>query len=334
MISSLGFVPNSEARTALSPFVPDAAIKEKLDYLQIPLVDISTREAGEEEESDEAIEATDSILYYTSNTEQDSIVGFNVYNAEDNFLHHDVYVFSTILDSTHVRDGLVAVATYESDVMVYDAFTRFPILPQALLSGHSGCVTGIAQHGGRLASSGDDGRVIEWDLEKLVYKEDLNRLFINRGEVPGAPLGSPTKDYFAIERFDFDGSTVAAGAQDVLNINGNTIALDASLERIRIHGGLVYVVDDAGQVLVYDPRCLSTAVRTVDAHSDDLFDIAFHEGKIATCAMDGSIKVWDGQFNELHSVKRDAPVFCVAFDKDGRLFAGDDEDAVAEIEFK
>lgn len=330
MISSLDFVPNGGRRKALEPFVADEFVKDRLAYLQIPMVDELQRDAGEEAESDETIESDDAILFATPNTEECSTLSFHVYGAEEApFVHHDLFVFSTILDGAHIRDGLVALATFESDLFVYDAFVHFPVLPQALLIGHSSVVTGVAQHDGRLASCSEDGRVLEWDLEKLVCREDLTARF------PCVPTaladGEGVATNPAIERFDFDAQNLAFGALTYLNINGNSVALDAEIERITIHDGLVHVLDAAGQILVFDPRNTNGPCRTIKAHKESVFSLVWHGDIAATSSVDGTIKIWDKDFQETHCFDKKQPIYVLNFDQNGRLFSGNEENEVAEV---
>ncbi|KAI5170259.1 hypothetical protein PAEPH01_1282 [Pancytospora epiphaga] len=327
MISSVGFIPNNERRTSLKKFKPDQEIKNKLEYLQIPLVDDCLKEDDVDSESDETIEADDSIIFSTPNTEEISTLSFHVYNKEEFFLHHDLIVFSAILDSTYIGNGLVALATCEPHVLIYDAFTRFPILPQQLLCGHTSMVTGIKQRDGRLLTCSEDGRIIEWDLEKMCPKEDLNELKV--------AVGSNCGNNNGIERFDFEGSNIAFGNETYLKINREILPMAAGIEKIRFNNEKAYILDASGAVTVYDPRDLSRPYQTQKLHSDSIFDISFYGKQIATGSMDGTVKIWeDGDYlAETHSFEKGYPIYSLAFDENGRLFcgSGQDSEALSEI---
>lgn len=320
MISSLGFLPNNTETKTLKKFVVDEEIKKRLSYLQIPLVDgLNDSGSTDNAEEDEAIEENDSIIYSTPNSEDISTLAFHIYNEEDLFVHHDVFVFSTILDSTHIGSGMVALATFEPDIFVYDAFTNFPILPQKLLSGHTGAVTGIKLLGNVLKSCSEDKSIIEWDLDLLKPKDIL-------------------ECDFAIERFDFDGSNIAFGAETYLNINNESLFLQGNLEKIRFNGDNVYVLDDAGNIVIYDIRNLKSVLFTKKIHEGGATDIAFYAGKIATCSMDSTVKIWSNfnandsdDENLMASFTKNSPVCCLDFDSKGRLFCGDETDIISEI---
>lgn len=311
MISALGLVPNDQQRKSLCRFAPDERIKERLSYLQIPIVDAE----NEEEEPEETIEASDSLLFATPNTEEISALAFYVYSPEECYIHHDTFVFSTILDASYIGNGLVALGTFEPDVFVYDAFTRFPLLPQQLLCGHTAPVTGVVAHSGRLLSSSEDGSIIEWDVSC------------------GSSVRSVVTKAGPIERFDFADGITAFGADNTIVVNTSAFTLEAPVERIRCFEDCVYVSDSSGTVSVFDPRNLKEPVHTQSLHTKAVLDIAFVKGCIATASGDSTVKIWkkEGSFVETGSFAKEIPVCCLCPDPSGRLFCGDENDTVSEI---
>lgn len=315
MISSIGFIQNNTEREKLSKFIPDKKIRERLEYLEIPVVE---KESQEDEnfsaDSDEKILATDSIVFGTPNTESISTLAFYVYNEDTMFCHHDLYVFSTIFSSTHIGNGLVALATFEPDVFVYDAFTNFPILPQRLLIGHEKAVTGIKQDNGRLMTSSEDKTIIEWDLEKLDVKNKCSY------DIP-------------IDRFDFEENNLVFAVNDYLNINNESISISGIVENVKINKGNVYVLDSDGNAIIYDMRNLSAPVFQKKIHDDAAIDIAFNSSRIVTCSMDHTVKVWSNplEWNLNASYEKKSIVYSLGFDHNGRLFAGDDNDEITSL---
>lgn len=339
MISSLGFIPNTAGKQTLSQFTPDEDIKQRLSYLQIPIIDPTEKEEASGE-SEDAIEPTDSLLFCTPNSEDISTLAVYVYNDEDLFVHHDLFVFSTILDSVHIGNGLLALATFEPDIFIYDAFTHFPILPQRLLGGHTGPVTGLACAEGRLMSCGDDGRVIEWDLNRLCVAGSTE---MGAGGAKPSILASTdvavadTNYDVAIERFDFSGSNIAFGASTFLRINNENMFVQGDVERIKIRESNVYVLDSLGNIVVYDTRNLQSVLYTKKIHQDSAMSIAFSaDGRIATASMDKTVKAWKeeaGELAETACFSKSAAVYSLGFDSAGRLFCGDENDLISEIVF-
>jgi len=311
MISALGFIPNETQRRSLGRFVSDEKIRERLEYLQIPLVSPE----DDEEEEEEAVEAGDSLLFATPNTEEMSALAFYVYNSEERYIHHDTFVFSTILDAAHVGNGLVALGTFEPDIFVYDAFIKFPLLPQKLLCGHTAPVTGIALHEGRLLSCSDDGSIIEWDVLRSTSIRSV------------VEMAGP------IEKFDFTSNITAFGADNAVTINSSHFALESPIERVRCFGDKVYVLESSGSVSAFDSRSLNRPVYTQSLHPDAVLDIAFVNGRIATASSDSTVKVWKEEAGlvETGSFMKKSPVCRLGLGPDGRLFCGDENDIVSEI---
>lgn len=312
MISSIGFIQNNIDRQKLTKFIPDKKIKERLEYLDIPVVETeSNDDRSLSTESDEKILASDSIVFGTPNTETISTLAFYVYNEDSIFCHHDLYVFSTIFDSSHIGNGLVALATFEPDVFVYDAFTNFPILPQKLLIGHEKSVTGIKNENGRLMTSSEDKTIIEWDLEKLDIKNRCSY------DIP-------------IDRFDFEENNLAFAVNDYLNINNESISVSGIIENIKINKKHVYVLSSDGNAIIYDMRNLSGPLFQKKIHEDAAIDIAFSNDRIVTCSMDHTVKVWSNplEWNLIASYEKKSAVYSLGFDHNGRLFVGDDNDEI------
>ena len=317
MITALGFVENKGGCSKLKKFVPDPEIKKTLEYLSIPLVDeVTEPHDTENEESEfEEISPEDKIVWATPNTEIASSLVFHLYDHGTLSAHHDTFVFSVILDAATVNENFVATATYEPHIFLYDAFTAFPILPQQLLRGHMGPVTGVMCHDGRLMSCSEDRMIIEWDLERGVPKETTDS---------GMPL----------ERFDFSGSSLIYGATTSVVINNESFFITADVERVKLRGNMAYVLDAAGGVTLYDTRNLSSVVLYKKLHDDGVMDIDFYGDSIATCSVDKTVRTWDGQFQETGRFSKSCPVLRILYGDQGELFCGDEHDSVSTIVFE
>jgi len=316
MISSVGLIHSIAPRRKLDKFIPDREIGQKLKYMNIPLVmgDSGTAEDGSDIEDCHEILEGDRLLFATVNTEEMSSLSFYVYNTEDLFLHHDVYVFSTILDSALVSDRMVALATCEPDILVYDAYTTFPILPQRLFTGHTDMVTGVKIHNGRFLSSSDDRSVIEWDLATGGIKMQ--------------------RDHgFPIEKFDFNELHICVGGKNDVKINEDNIVLDAELENIKFIGeNEVCILDTVGKVHVYDVRRTDKPVCTVQGHEGSAVAVDVYNDRLVTGGFDRKVKVWNRigmGLEETHDKK--SPVLAVSVDTDGRIFCGEENDSISYI---
>lgn len=314
MISSIGFIPNDKEISKLSKFVPDENIKNRLSYLNIPIITQNQDfQSNSSDKEDEKILKTDKVLFCTPNTEDISSIAFQVYNKEEIFVHHDLFVFSTILSSAYVGNGLVALGTFEPDIFLYDAFTEFPILPQKLLIGHSEAVTSVKFHDNRLLSCSEDKSIMEWDL---IAQESISK-----------------KSYdVKIEKFDFNGKHLAFGSNTYLNINNKSFALDQEVEQIKMKNNNVYVVDGSGKLYVYDVRNLVSPLINKSIHRSAAMDVTLYKNLIATCSYDGEVKIFRDDA-EIFTTNMESAAYCLEFDSEGSLFCGTDHDLVLKVEY-
>lgn len=324
MISSIGFIPNKSDILELNEFIPNEDVKKQLDYLQIPIFPKESEDqiemAGERFPE---VKSTDKILFCTSNTEEMSSVAFYGYDDTEMYLHHDFVVFSTILDSCYIKDTLVAVATFEPDIMVYDFMIDFPILPQYLLTGHTEMVTGIKNKFERLMSCSEDKTIIEWDINELRLRNQ--------------------KSYdIAIERFDYEGNNLVFGAKDYLNINNESISLQYELEQLKIKDNFVYVSDCEGNMNIYDVRSPNNVMINQKLHESALVDFSLAKDWIVTAATDSLVKLWKIEDSKLvckNEIPSDQNPSVSSLGFNGfcdfnEVFAGDENDAVFPIKLE
>lgn len=324
MINTIGFLPNSIEIKQLNEFVPNEEVKKHLEYLQIPVLPREDAESSEKSSEEKpAIKSTDSILFCTANTEEISTVAFYGYDDTEMFLHHDLFVFSTIIDSCFIKDTLVGVATFEPDIMVYDSMVDFPVLPQHLLVGHTGSVTGIKNKFEKLMSCSEDKTIIEWDTSEMRLKSQ--------------------KNYdVSIEKFDFEGNNMVLGSQKYLNINNENISLEYDLEQLRVKDNFVFVSDCEGYIQVYDIRMPGKSMILQKLHSSALVDFCLAKDWIVTTSQDCTIKLWKIKESTLNcksevSVNPGSLVISLAyneFDCLDEVFAGDENDNVFPIKLE
>lgn len=313
MISSISFMPNSSDIKELRKFVPDEQVKERLAYLQIPILDPES-----EEEERPAIKATDHILFCTPNTEEISNLAFYGYDDNEIFFHHDLFVFSTIVDSTYLGNSMVALATFEPDIFVYDFLTGLPVLPQKLLCDHESAVTGIKNKEDRVVSCSEDKTIIEWDIVRMCRK-------------------SRSRYNVAIDRFDFHGSSLVFGSGTYLNINDENVPLDFHMEQLRMEGTCVYVSDCEGNMVVYDTRGIGNntkALLTKRAHVKAVVDFCIVDDWIATTSLDGFVKLWDRNMDLKNELEQSSAVYALAHNShsgENEIFAGNEENFVFPI---
>lgn len=321
MINTIGFLPNCSEVGELTRFVPDEAVKSQLEYLQIPIITPDpTDEEAAEPEPRQPIKCTDSIVFCTSNTEEMSSVAFYGYDETEMFFHHDLFVFSTILDSCHVSSTHVAVATFEPSIMVYDFMVEFPVLPQHLLVGHTGAVTGIKNKFEKLMSCSEDKTIVEWDQNEMRLRTQKNY------ELP-------------IERFDFEGNSLVLGANTYLNINNENIPLDYKIEQLQLRDNFVYVSDEEGRLLVYDVRMPAKALIEQKVHDQAVIDFCLAKDWIVTTALDKTVKMWKIEDSLLRcksdiAVEQGAAVLSLGFNPFNsfdEVFAGDEKDGLYPI---
>lgn len=327
MISALGFIGSPATERALDRFVPDRQVEEALAYLRIPVVETGSADDGEtgdaSDDEFDPIGPDDRIIWSTPNNEEITGLSFHVYGSGPIFTHHDTFVFSTIMDGATLPGGRVALGTFEPYIFIYDAFVSFPVLPQALLTGHSGPVTGVVyeeagqgQPTGRLLSSGEDRLVIEWDMEKMVSRARV--------------------DYeFPVECFDASGGWIVCGNGTYMRLSSEeSVSLADPLERVRMDGarGRVYGLDCAGMMSVYDVREMRSPLVRKRVHEGSALDVVVCGDEVATCGMDGTVKVWSGENYEEKAVFKKEGVVCrLAYDGTGRLFCGGQDDVVSEL---
>lgn len=323
MINTIGFLQNNTELKELKEFTPDENIKKHLDYLQIPIIpksDFKDDDVCSEDEERPILQSTDNILFCTPNTEEISNVAFYGYDDTTIFFHHDLLVFSTIIDSCSIENDsrYVAVATFEPDVMIYDFSINLPLLPQALLIGHTGPVTGIKNKYGKLVTSSEDKTIITWDSNKLQIKEQ-------------------TKCDVVIERFDFENKSFVFGANTYLNINNENIPLDYAMEQLRIKEDMVYVTDSEGNISIFDVRKPAKALFTQKIHDGAVVDMCLAKDWTVTTSLDKKIKLWKLENNEFvckSVLEQEHTVFALGYnDKDDfeEVFAGNEDDFVFPI---
>jgi len=321
MISSIGFIPNTSDIKELKAFVPDETIQKKLSYLQIPILnpeepaDSDIVDEGNNAEDKNYIKETDSIVFSTPNTEEMSYCSIYGYDEEEMFFHHDFFVFSTILDSTYLGNNLIALATFEPDVLVYDFLTKFPVLPQHLLCGHESFVTSIKNKENKIVSSSDDKSIIEWDLNTFGIKSQ------NFYDV-------------SIERFDFEGKSLAFAQKNYLCINNENFSLDYDIEQLKIRGDKVYATDAQGYVSIYDMRNLEKKLFSKKIHDAAAVDILILEECIVTSSLDGTVKFWDTNFDIKDTKEQESPIYCLGYNpysSYNEIFGGSENDQVIPI---
>lgn len=314
MISSIGFLPNTQEIRELKDFEVNENVKSKLEYLSIPIL---PNEPSDDSEEMPVIKSTDNVLFCTPNTEEISNVAFYGYDDTEIYFHHDLFVFSTILDSCYVRDSFVAVATFEPDIFIYDFMLKFPVLPQLLLEGHEGPVTGIKNKEGKLVSCSDDKTVIEWDLNMLTVKDRKNV-------------------QVSIEKFDFESNSLVFGAKNFLNINDENISLDHNIEQLKIKDNFVYLSDCDGNLMIFDVRAPAKAMVSKKIHDDAVLDICLVNNLIVTSSVDKHVKVWEleGDLVCKNDMVQESVVYALGyneFNTVNEVFAGNEEDFVYPI---
>lgn len=324
MINTIGFIPNFTEVSKLKEFVPDEDVSKELEYLQIPVLETGEQGDADEIEERQVIKSTDSVLFCTINNEEISSVAFYGYDETEMFFHHDFFVFSTIIDSCYVGDSLVAVATFEPHIMVYDFTVEFPVLPQHLLIGHTSSVTSIKNKGGRLMSASEDKTVIEWDMTEMRVKNRQNY-------------------EFPIERFDFECSSVVFGGGTYLNINNENISLDYGLEQLRMSDNMVYVSDSEGRMIIYDVRMPSKPLNVQKMHSSTLVDFCLVRDWTVTTSSDMTLKMWKAEGAELKCKnamsfeEAGAGVLALGFNPFSgfdEIFVGDEKDQVFPLKLE
>lgn len=322
MISSIGFIPNNQEINSLVEFSPDEFVKQKLDYLQIPYIPKSEDKDEnfttlEEVENFPVIKNTDKILFATSNTENISNVAFYGYDQDELFFHHDIFVFSTILDGCYLTGTSVALATFEPNIFIYDFMVDLPVLPQALLIGHTDVVTGLKNKEGRMISSSEDKTMIEWDISKLVPKKTID-----------CQVG--------IQRFDFEDSNFVFGSDTYININDENISLDFELEQLKINKNTVYVTDSNGNIILFDIRNPSKPLYSEKIHEGEIFDVCIADDWIVTTSSDNVIKLLkydEGQLKCKRIIEKESTVYALGFDGED-VFCGDEEDYVFAVKLE
>lgn len=319
MISSLHVIENPIQLDKLHKFVPDNSIKQHLAYMNIPMVDNTS---GDDDSDDQFIDQNDKILISTPNNEDISMLSFHVYNQSSMFIHHDLYVFSTIISSAVIDSSpypFVALATFEPDILIYDISIKFPILPQIVLVGHSGPVTALKMYGDALWSASDDGSVIKWDANLTAGT------IINKND-------KIIKTGVGINKMDINDNNIVYTAGRYININKTSINLEYEIEQIKILNNLIYIGDETGRVIIYDIRNLQNECYSKKIHGNAIYSMEFNSKQVVTSSADGLVKVFDlDGFREVGSYERNAPVSAMCFDSDGKLFCGDENDGISTL---
>lgn len=189
------------------------------------------------------------------------------------------------------------------------------------LDGHQGHVKGIAfdPAGRTLASGGEDGRVLLWDLQS--------------GELLGA-LGQIGSAILSLA-FDPAGQVLATGSRDntvklwdlgsghrLRSLDGHTG--EVSSLAFDPEGGFVASGSADGTVKLWEPRS-GRLERTMKGNQHRVWSVAVDplERTVATGGSDGTVKLWNPRDGELiRSLERKrSPVYGVAFDLAGRVLA-------------
>ncbi|EOB11730.1 Myosin heavy chain kinase B [Nosema bombycis CQ1] len=300
MINCIGFLPKGINVEKLNKFEKDEEIIKKLEHLELPIIENDYE--NEESDTNECIVESDLIVYSSLNNRDLSYFQFHVYDEEmDDFvIHHDIYVFSSINDTEYLNFNnkhYVALATFENNIMVYDALVKNPMTPQILLEGHGGPVMSITKNDTFMYSGSEDLSFITWDLEKLCL-------------VKKTPL-----EYIPEKLCLTENKSVIIGSKDKVHVFNaeDEIKLEGTVHNLVANGDNFYISDSSGALSIYDVRNPSVPKTHIKVSEQPLTGLDVLENVVAVSSLDGHINVFDTNNlqvkfshkikNEIHSVK-------------------------------
>ncbi len=135
MFSSLDFLQSRQ----ITKYNTYKKLTDNVDKLQIPVVHYEGQEEPSEENlefdslEEEEITEDEIILFGTINSEEFSCLAVFASDGNESYCHHDIIIPNTIINSCHIGNDLIALATFSNDVLVYDAFLKTPDAPSAIL---------------------------------------------------------------------------------------------------------------------------------------------------------------------------------------------------------
>ncbi|KAH9411880.1 hypothetical protein HK407_03g06330 [Ordospora pajunii] len=312
MITSIGIIPSKIEIEKLKEFKVNEEIARSLEHLNIPLIDKSAMSCDYDADESEDIVEGDVLIFCTPNEEDISLLQIYIQNKEcvNMFMHHDAYVFSSVIDSENLSIGgtpYIALGTFENDILVYDPLVRSAMLPQILLKGHSDAVMSLREAEGRLFSGSVDSTVIEWDAERLEVR--------NKIEAAGP-----------VSKIDVSGSFVVYSVENALYCFGEKIGFEGDVEKIRMADDRIFVSDSCGKLWCYDIRNMSKTVLEKKIHEDSIADFDIFAKSIYTASLDETIKVVDAENFDVRYVKKvDERVFSIRVCEEGFFVYGGEQ---------
>ncbi|KAM0672513.1 hypothetical protein CWI42_030780 [Ordospora colligata] len=318
MITSIGIIPSKIEIDKLKEFQADKEIAKSLEHLNIPLIDKSAMTCDYDVDESEDIVEGDVLIFCTPNEEDVSFLQIYIQNKEcvGMFMHHDTYVFSSVIDSENLNIGgtpYIALGTFENDIFVYDPLVRSAMLPQILLKGHSDAVMSLRETEGKLFSGSYDSSIIEWDTKRLEVRNKIN-------------TAGP------VSKIDASGSIVVYSVANSLHCFEQEIGFESDIEKIKMVGDRMFISDSSGKLWYYDIRNMSNAVLEKKIHDDSIASFDIFEKSIYTASLDGTIKVLDIESFDVRYVKKaDEKVFSIKVCEEGFFVYGGEQNMLKMV---
>ncbi|KAF7683451.1 CCR4-associated factor 4 [Astathelohania contejeani] len=297
MISSIQFLEKGIECSKLDPYKFDGQIPNKFAGMELPSLDFE--EETSDNSDDYSIKNSDIMLFCTPNDEEMSYLQFYIYGDNQFYVHHDIYVYDTIVDSAYVQleRPWAALATFDNDVWMYDALTFNPLFPQLLLKGHEDSINCISWNKKCLVTTSNDNTLIRWDVgvNKIIERTKIGK---------------------ASKLINDESGKIIFSNENELNILCGTdkISLDNKgiVESMRLDGYLLYTGDDLGIFRSYDIRNFKKRINKFKFHDEGITTIDLDNERIITGSLDQKIKIWDKtDLNEIRNIDTSDSIFSV-----------------------
>lgn len=274
-----------------------------------PYLEATDSEDEEDEADDLNITEDDNLLLMGKVQEDVSSLEVHVYNKEDNYIHHDIYIpaFPMCIEtiSYNSKDqckcNYAAIGDMTKFIGIYDIDVVNQLEPIIKLKGHKDSVLDLSwnvKFPNILASCSVDQTVHLWDLN---VNNSIHKLTKFNNRVQSLEFNQEDEGKLVIG--DCDGKITLVDC-NALSIQTYTIA-NKEIEKVTWHPNSVHnfvASTDKGTMHLFDTRVKDGEIKNIEAHTGSITDLAFSKQLCLSACEDGSIKIWDLSSNDFNLI--------------------------------
>ena len=274
-------------------------------------------EENSEDENSEAedfnLNSNDNLLLVGRVQEDASSLEVHVYNKEDNYVHHDVYLpaFPMCIESIHFNSkeqtncNYAAIGDMSKDIGIWDIDVVNELEPLVRLKGHKDSVLDLSWNSkitNILASCSVDKTVHLWDLN---INKSIHKLKRFNERVQSIQFNSQDEGKLAIG--DCEGKITLVDCNS-LSIQNYLIASN-EIEKVIWQPNSIFnfiASTDKGTINLFDTRT-KDVIKSVQANANSVTDLTFATDNLLLSACEnGDIKIWElssSNFNLIDTYK-------------------------------